>query len=107
MFNETRKQLLGKCLQKLDAMPIWHPDDAEILLKAAELPDGSKIAVALNIGLDMLDSLPLAGPWTQTAAVQRLAADGSWQSIDAKRRQDGALSIQTQLPPLGFVLLKF
>ena len=107
MFNETRKQLLGKCLQKLDAMPIWHPDDAEILLKAAELPDGSKIAVALNIGLDMLDSLPLAGPWTQTAAVRRLAADGSWQSIDAKRRQDGALSIQTQLPPLGFVLLKF
>ena len=82
-------------------MPIWHPDDAEILLKAAELPDGSKIAVALNIGLDMLDSLPLAGPWTQATAVQRLAADGSWQSID------GALSIQTQLPPLGFVLLNF
>ena len=107
MFNETRKQLLIKCLQKLDAMPLWHPDDAEILLKAAELPDGSKIAVALNIGLDMLDALPLAGPWTQITAVQRLAADGSWQSINVTRRQDGVLSIQTPLPPLGFVLLKF
>ncbi len=107
IFNETRKQLFIKCLQKLDVLPIWYPDDAEILLKAAILPDRSKIAVVLNIGLDMLDELPLAGPWAQTSAVQRLAYDGSWQPIAVTRRQDSALSIQTQLPPLGFVLLKF
>ena len=107
IFNETRKQLFIKCLQKLDVMPIWYPDDAEILLKAAILPDGSKIAVALNIGLDVLDELPLAGTWTQTIAVQQLSTDGTWQSIVATRRQDGALAIKTQLPPLGFVLLKF
>ena len=107
IFNETRKRLFIKCLQKLDVLPIWYPDDAEILLKAAILPDGSKIAVALNIGLDVLDELPLAGPWTQAIAVQQLSTNGTWQPIAATRRQDGALTIKTQLPPLGFVLLKF
>ncbi len=107
IFNETRKQLFIKCLQKLDVLPIWYPDDAEILLKAAILPDGSKIAVVLNIGLDSLDELTLAGPWSQTIAVQQLSTDGTWQPVATTRRQDGAIAIQTQLLPLGFVLLKF
>ena len=107
MFNETRKQLLIKFFQKLDALPIWYPDDAEILMKAAVLPDGSKIAVALNIGLDTLDELPLTGPWTQTTTVQELATDGIWQPIATSRRQDGVLSVQKKLKPLDFILLKF
>ena len=107
MFNETRKNLLARCLQKLNAAPVWYPEDAEILLKAAILPDGSKIAVALNIGLDTLDELPLLGPWTQTTAVQELSIDGSWHPIAAKRRQDGALSIFKQLKPLDYIVLKF
>ena len=107
MFNETRKQLLSKCLQKLNAAPVWYPEDAEILLKAALLPDGSKIAVALNIGLDTLDELPLTGPWTQTTIPQQLSNEGSWQPIAAERRADGPLAIKKQLKPLDFILLKF
>ena len=107
MFNETRKKLLVRYLQKLNAIPIWYPDDAEILLKAAVLPDGSKIAFALNIGLDVMNELPLIGPWTQTNAVQQLNTNGEWQPVASTRRQDGALAIQQQLPPLGFAILKF
>ncbi|MBR5837439.1 MAG: hypothetical protein IKZ84_02760 [Victivallales bacterium] len=107
MFNETRKKLFVKYLQKLNAIPIWHPDDAEILLKAAILPDGSRIAFALNIGLDVLNELPLTGPWTQNNAVQQLNTNGEWQPVASTRRQDGALAIQLQLPPLGLAILKF
>ena len=107
MFNETRKKLLVKYLQKLNAIPIWQPDDAEILLKAAVLPDGSQIAFVLNIGLDVLTELPLIGPWTQTYAVQQLNANGEWQPVASTRREDGALAIQQQLPPLGLAILKF
>ena len=107
MFNETRKQLLAKCFQKLNAAPVWYPEDAEILLKAAVLPDGSKIAVALNIGLDTLDDLPLTGPWTQATIPQHLSTDGTWQPIAAERRADSALIIKRQLKPLDFILIKF
>ena len=107
MFNETRKKLLVKYLQKLNAIPVWQPDDAEILLKAAVLPDGSQIAFALNIGLDVLNELPLIGPWTQTNAVQQLNANGEWEHVASTRREDGALAIKQQLPPLGLAILKF
>jgi hypothetical protein len=107
MFNETRKKLLIQYLQKLGAIPIHYPDDAEVLLKTAVLQDGSKTVFALNIGLDTLDELPFAGDWSQTDAIQQLSADGIWHPVASTRRQDGALAVQLQLPPLGFVILKF
>ena len=107
MLNETRKNLIARYFQKLNALPVWYPDDAEILLKAAILPDGSRIAVALNIGLDTLDELPLTGPWAQATAVQEFSTDASWQSIAATRRPDNTLSIQKQLKPLDYMILKF
>ena len=106
MFSETRKQLFVKCFQKLDAIPAWYPDDAEILLKAAILPDGSKLVVALNIGLDTLDELPLLGAWTKTDAVSQLSSDGEWRPVATTRRHDGALTIQKSLKSLDFILLK-
>lgn len=105
MFNETRKTQLVELLNRLTPMPIWYPGDGEIFLKAGTLPDGGKLVVVANLGLDCLDELPLRGPWAQGAkAARRLQANGSWQTIHVTQTAP-QLVLKTSLTPLDVAVI--
>ena len=77
---ETRKELLVSILGEMDALPLYYPGDAEAFLKVGRLPDGSLVAAFLDMSLDPIEDLPLAGLGRITS-VERLTPDGGYEKV--------------------------
>ena len=106
MFTETRKAQLVSLLNRLVPMPVWYPEDAELFLKAGLLPDGMRIAVVANFGLDPQKEIPLCGAWLEASTcVQRMQGDGSW-GILPLRRENAKFILETTLLPLEVAILR-
>ncbi len=56
---ETRKKQLIRLLSAWGELPVYYPEDAEVYLKAADMPDGTLFCALINLGLDELDTIPL------------------------------------------------
>lgn len=82
-LNESRKQQLIHCLHASGHLPVYYPDDAEIYMKVGET-DGGLLCAVFNIGLDVLEALPLVcdRPVTQ---IRRLTADGTFAPCSFKK----------------------
>jgi hypothetical protein len=89
MLCETRKSQLTSFLSQLDGLPFYIPGDAEVMLNVGKLNDGSYLVAGLNIGLDALTTVPLAGTvLTETSRVEILTPEGVWKQPDIFHEHD-------------------
>lgn len=58
-LNESRKKQLIRLLSQWGELPIYYPEDAEVYIKAADMPDGTLFCALFNLGLDELETIPL------------------------------------------------
>ena len=86
-LNETRKAQLIQILTDLDALPVYYPEDAEVLMKAAEMSDGRMLCAVLNMTLDMLPDFPIVIR-KDVKSIKMLCADGSYKNVDFSREGD-------------------
>lgn len=75
MLNESRKKQFVQLLSESGNLPLYYPDDGEVYLKAAKLPDGTAFCALFNLGIDTLDDIPLVCEKKYTRA-EFLDADG-------------------------------
>ncbi len=59
MLNDTRKRQLIRLLNEYGDLPVYVPDDDEIYLRVADMPDGSLLCGVFNISLDPIDNIRL------------------------------------------------
>lgn len=86
-LTEARKNQLVQILTDLDALPVYYPEDAEVLMKAAEMEDGRMLCAVLNMTLDMLPDFPLVIR-KDVKSIKRLCADGSYESVAFTKNGD-------------------
>ena len=96
MLNETRKKNLIKILTDLGTLPIYYPEDGEILMKAAKTEDDGLLCAILNMGLDVLDELPLIIK-RDVKSIRRLCPDGSYEPLKFEKEDE----LYTVKSPLG------
>ena len=84
---EARKNQLIQILDDLGALPIYYPEDAEVLMKAATMPDGKMLCAVLNMTLDPLEEFPLVIR-QDVKSIKRLLPDGSYENVGFDRRDD-------------------
>ena len=58
-LNYSRKQQLIEILKSTKEMPVYYPNDEEVYLKAADMPDGRVFCALFNIGLDPIENMEL------------------------------------------------
>ena len=99
-FNETRKREVAEALTRLarDArdLPCWYAGDAEVLLRAGRIADGSRVLLIVPLSHDVLEDIPLRFPFGAPATMERLNHGGSWYTA-AFDPATGVLS-ETVLP---------
>ncbi len=80
MLNDFRKAQLVQILKDLDCLPVYYPEEAEVLLKAARMADGRMLCAVLDMSLDPVEELPLVFKDNVTA-IKRLMPDGSYEPV--------------------------
>lgn len=58
-LNFSRKQQLIEILKSTKEMPVYYPNDEEVYLKVADMPDGRIFCSLFNIGLDPIENMEL------------------------------------------------
>lgn len=86
-LNESRKNQLVQLLQSVNRLPVYYPDDAEVYLRAAKMPDGSLFVAVFNIGLDPLDDIPLVCEGTVNH-VEHLTPEGKRETCAFQKKAD-------------------
>lgn len=79
-LNESRKRQLVRILSDLDSLPVYYPDDAEVLLKAARTQDGGLLVAFLDMSLDPIEQLPLVIKGS-VSEIKRLTPDGKLEDV--------------------------
>lgn len=79
-LNYSRKQQFLRMLRLCGELPVFYPDDEEVYLKAAYMPDGSLLCAVFNIGLDPIRKLELVFA-REIAALSMLMPDGSRKEV--------------------------
>ncbi len=114
-LNESRKLQLISILKDADCLPVYYPGDAEMYLRAGNLPDGGMIVVAFNLGFDSMDEFPLVFdeklPAVKTVA--RLMPDGTRKACefskdfdcDGNEARSGEIFVKTPVTTLEPVVL--
>ena len=78
---EARKRQLVDILTDLDVLPAYYPEDAEVLVKAARMPDGRLFVALLDMSLDVIDEIPLCINRDVTS-IKRLMPDGTYADVE-------------------------
>ena len=107
-LNESRKAQLAQILKDLDALPVYYPEDAEVLMKAARMKDGKLFCAVLNMSLDVLEGLPLAVDGN-VAAVEMLNCNGEFKNVNFTRDGDRILldmNVQVFDPAILMITLR-
>ncbi len=83
-LNETRKRQLINILSDFGELPIYYPDDEEMLFKAAKTPDGNLFAIALNLSLDEVEKAKFVIE-RDVKSIKRIMKDGTYENVEFKR----------------------
>lgn len=83
-LTEARKDQMIQILSDLDSLPIYYPEDAEVLMKAAKMPDGRLLCALLDMTLDPIDQLPLVIE-RDVRSISKLMPDGSYENVGFSR----------------------
>lgn len=103
-LNFSRKEQLIEMLRSVGELPIYYPGDAEMYLRAADMPDGGRFCALFNLGLDPIENLPLICDRPVTA-VEVLQENGTFYPISF-RMQDGVLVTDCTCRPLEPLALR-
>ena len=104
MLNQSRKAQLLEIFERFGGLP-WHfPGDDEILLKTGKA-EGYEIALLIDLSLDDVPEVRLAGPAEKAASVETLLPDGKWEPAQFVR-DGGVLRIFRALRPLRPLVLR-
>ena len=79
-LNYSRKLQLTALLEEAGELPLWYPDDEEVYLRVADVKGGGLFAAVFNLSSDPLEE-PIFGCKTPVRRVERLNADGVWESV--------------------------
>ena len=80
-LNEARKRQLTGLLCRTGRLPLWYEGDEQVLLRCARLPDGRRLVLLLNTGIDPIETVRLRVTFP-VSAVSELAPDGSERSVE-------------------------
>ena len=86
-LTEARKDQMIRILSDLGALPIYYPEDAEVLMKAARMPDGRMLCALLDMTLDPIEELPLVIN-REVNHIKYLKPDGSYESVGFTRNEN-------------------
>jgi hypothetical protein len=103
-LNETRKRQLVDILKATGNLPVYYPDDMEMLLRAGELPDGSLFVAAFNLSLDRDDTLPLVVE-DKITRVEQLLPNGNWSEVSFTA-EDNRITVNAPVYTLEPIILK-
>jgi len=114
-LNESRKLQLVSILKEDGCLPVYYPEDAEIYLKAAKLPDGSMLVAVFNIGFDPLEELPLVTDAevcgvARACKIEKLMSDGTFEEcrFTSMKTEDGSgerITVNTEVRTLEPLIL--
>lgn len=98
-LNESRKAQFVDLLASVHCLPIFADTDAEVYLRTARLPDGSRFVAFFNVGLDPLEEILLASEQAYTRA-RMLTPDGAKAEVPmtVSSRKDGRFSLLLSVP---------
>ena len=91
-------------MREAGELPVYYPDDAEVYLRAADMPDGSLLCTFTNISLDILDEIPLSVD-RPVNDIQYITPDGKWERASFSEC-DGKVVIDMQALTLHPVVFK-
>ena len=101
---EARKTQLLSLIRELGALPVYYPEDAEVLLRAARTQDGKLFCALLDLSLDPLPALPLRTE-SPVTKIERLTPDGRWEAVAFTQEADGTLRTDLCAYPFDPVIL--
>ena len=102
---ETRKNQLIKILDKAGSLPLYYTEDVEVYIKAGRLDSGELVAAIFNLGLDVLEDIPLVCKEKFTS-ISVLDSDGELRSCEFELDGD-VIRIKEELGVLGVKVLIF
>jgi len=97
-LNESRKNQLIRLLKKIDKLPLYYPEDAEVYLRAGYINGGKIMAVLFNLGFDTLEELPLVIDGC-VETVKLLSPCGSLEECDFTADKNN-ITVNTEIKPL-------
>ena len=100
---EARKEQLIDILKSTGNLPVYYPDDAEVYLRTAEMPDGNTFVAIFDISLDPLEGIPLVSE-KPVKNVKKLSPDGKWENVNFTV-QNGVITVDTTAYTLDSVML--
>ena len=103
-LNESRKGQFAAILKETGNLPIYYSGDAEVYMKTAKIPSGKRFCAVFNIGLDILDEIPLATN-EKVNQVQMLQKDGSFTACTFEKTEEGIIVKTPAYTLLPVVLL--
>ena len=103
-LTKARKEQLISLLTTCGELPLYYPDDAEVLMKVAEMPDGSTFCAFINLTLDRIDRITLISE-KEASEIQYLTPDGRWDSVSFSE-SSGVLTLDLPAEILHPVILK-
>ncbi len=77
---ETRKKQIVNMLKSVNCLPVYYPGDADMYMKAADMPDGSLFVAMFDLCLDKIEDVELVIERSVTK-IERLMPDGSTKEI--------------------------
>ena len=86
-LNESRKTQLVELMKESGNLPIYYPDDAEVLLKAGQTKDGKLLCAVVDVSLDPIEEFPLVIK-REVSSVKKLMANGEYEKVDFTRNGD-------------------
>ena len=112
-LNETRKRRLAELLTLLcdGDEAAWtggarYLGDAPLLFRTGRAADGTRLWLAMPIGLDPIEEIPLTLAGPAPVRVERLLPDGSWRGADTATPAPGRLDLRLKLLPAEPAVLR-
>lgn len=102
-LNESRKEQFVALLKQANALPVYYPEDAEIYLRVADMPNDTQFCAVFNLGLDTLEEIPLICE-KNVSKVEMLLPDGS-RMVCPFRAENNRIVIETVAETLEPVIL--
>ena len=103
-LNETRKEQIIELLKKHGDLPVYTPDDDEIYLRAANMPDGSLFCTLFNVSLDPVENIRLVLE-TAPSKIYSLDLDGEFKEVEFKA-ENGEFVLDKRADIITPVVLK-
>ena len=90
-LNSGRKEQLSRMLASVGSLPVFYPGDAEVFLKTALLPDGTRFCAFTDLSFDPLPEIVLKVS-EPVHAVSALSPDGVFRPCEFSE-ENGTLTV--------------